>query len=172
MQHALQRQLRRDLWGAQSFRSLQLRHSYRRSNNDAYNQFHSAYCDSDGLSRMELPRLLHRQHLSTNPKCRLRRRRGSRYSDDGRAVPDSLPKHGLYVCRRRVRCRMLYAHNSFFPTPVYLLTAPDCDNALRNGGGPAPDGNAQCTMACTGNAAEICGGPNRLDLYSYGFGNC
>lgn len=43
-----------------------------------------------------------------------------------------------------------------------------CDNALRNGGGPAPDGSAQCNMACAGNSAETCGGPNRLDLYQYG----
>ncbi|RFU33902.1 hypothetical protein B7463_g2402, partial [Scytalidium lignicola] len=40
-----------------------------------------------------------------------------------------------------------------------------CDNALRNGGGPAPDGNAGCNMACAGNPAETCGGSNRLDLY-------
>jgi len=26
-------------------------------------------------------------------------------------------------------------------------------------------------MACAGNGAEICGGPNRLDLYSYGSGS-
>ncbi|KAH8821809.1 beta 1,3 exoglucanase [Xylogone sp. PMI_703] len=40
-----------------------------------------------------------------------------------------------------------------------------CDNALRNGGGPAPDGNTGCNMACAGNAAETCGGSNRLNLY-------
>lgn len=34
-----------------------------------------------------------------------------------------------------------------------------------NGNGPAPDGNAQCNMACNGNAAEMCGGPNRLTVY-------
>ncbi len=44
-----------------------------------------------------------------------------------------------------------------------------CDNALKNGGGPAPDGNAQCNMACTGNTTEICGGLYHLDLYTYGF---
>lgn len=36
-----------------------------------------------------------------------------------------------------------------------------CGNALLNGHGPAPDGNAQCTMTCNGNALEICGGPSR-----------
>ena len=42
-----------------------------------------------------------------------------------------------------------------------------CDDSLHNGGGPATDGNALCDMACNGNAAETCGGPNRLDMYSY-----
>jgi len=46
-----------------------------------------------------------------------------------------------------------------------------CDNTFENGGGPAPDGNAQCTMPCNGNKAEICGGPNRLDAYSYTAGS-
>lgn len=32
-----------------------------------------------------------------------------------------------------------------------------CDNALQNGGGPAPDGELYCNMNCNGNAAEICG---------------
>lgn len=42
-----------------------------------------------------------------------------------------------------------------------------CGNALQNGGGPAPDGSVQCNMNCNGNAAQICGGPNRLSLYRY-----
>jgi hypothetical protein len=42
-----------------------------------------------------------------------------------------------------------------------------CDNQLEHGGGPAPDGNALCDMSCNGNPNEICGGPNRLNLYSY-----
>jgi hypothetical protein len=41
-----------------------------------------------------------------------------------------------------------------------------CDNTFHNGGGPAPDGNTLCDLACNGNAAEICGGSNRLSLYS------
>lgn len=58
------------------------------------------------------------------------------------------------------------------PTPSFysgarLLITPGCDNELENGGGPAPDGNAQCTMTCSGAPTETCGGPNRLDLYSY-----
>ncbi len=45
-----------------------------------------------------------------------------------------------------------------------------CGNAIVNRGGPAPDGSSQCNMACKGNAAEICGGPNRLDVYQHGSG--
>ncbi|KAH8808680.1 glycosyl hydrolase catalytic core-domain-containing protein [Xylogone sp. PMI_703] len=41
-----------------------------------------------------------------------------------------------------------------------------CGNSFQNGGGPAPDGNAGCNMKCNGNAAETCGGPNRLNVYS------
>lgn len=40
-----------------------------------------------------------------------------------------------------------------------------CGNTVGNGNGPAPDGNAKCNMACKGNAAELCGGRNRLTLY-------
>lgn len=41
-----------------------------------------------------------------------------------------------------------------------------CDNKFENGGGPAPDGNAQCTMTCSGAPQETCGGPDRLDVYT------
>lgn len=45
-----------------------------------------------------------------------------------------------------------------------------CGNAFANGGGPAPDGNAQCNMPCNGNPAQICGGPDRLNVYTYAAG--
>lgn len=41
-----------------------------------------------------------------------------------------------------------------------------CDTTLHNGGGPAADGNTGCNMACQGNSAEICGGSNRLSVYT------
>ncbi|KAM0476202.1 hypothetical protein ACHAPX_006619 [Trichoderma viride] len=41
-----------------------------------------------------------------------------------------------------------------------------CDTKFQNGGGPASDGSAQCTMTCSGAPSETCGGPNRLDVYS------
>ncbi|KAG4028447.1 hypothetical protein MFRU_021g00380 [Monilinia fructicola] len=40
-----------------------------------------------------------------------------------------------------------------------------CGNSIVNGNGPAADGNTGCNMACNGNQAETCGGPNRLTLY-------
>lgn len=42
-----------------------------------------------------------------------------------------------------------------------------CGNAIINGGGPAPNGNVGCNMPCKGNTAEICGGPDRLDVWQY-----
>ena len=45
---------------------------------------------------------------------------------------------------------------------------PDCGYSTSNGGGPASDGNVGCNMPCAGNASEFCGGPNRLDLYTFG----
>jgi hypothetical protein len=42
-----------------------------------------------------------------------------------------------------------------------------CGNTLENGGAEAPDGDAGCNMACYGDENEICGGSNRLSLYSY-----
>ena len=40
-----------------------------------------------------------------------------------------------------------------------------CGNTFSNGGGPAADGSAGCNMACNGNSAEMCGGPNRLNVF-------
>ncbi|OBT50969.1 hypothetical protein VE04_08835 [Pseudogymnoascus sp. 24MN13] len=43
-----------------------------------------------------------------------------------------------------------------------------CGNAFANGGALAPDGNALCNMPCDGNAAETCGGPDRLNVFFFG----
>ena len=40
-----------------------------------------------------------------------------------------------------------------------------CDSALQNDAGPAPDGEAKCTMPCNGDAQQMCGGPDRLNIY-------
>ncbi|KFY34113.1 hypothetical protein V494_07045 [Pseudogymnoascus sp. VKM F-4513 (FW-928)] len=42
-----------------------------------------------------------------------------------------------------------------------------CGNEFTAGGVPAPDGDAQCNMPCAGNAAEMCGGPDRLNVYLF-----
>lgn len=42
-----------------------------------------------------------------------------------------------------------------------------CGAAIGGSGGPAPDGSTGCTMACNGNAGQICGGSNRLTMFQY-----
>jgi len=39
-----------------------------------------------------------------------------------------------------------------------------CGNAIVNGGAPAAA--SSCSMVCSGNSSEFCGGPNRLNVYS------
>ncbi|KZW03188.1 copper radical oxidase [Exidia glandulosa HHB12029] len=39
-----------------------------------------------------------------------------------------------------------------------------CDNFVENGGAPADDAST-CNMACGGNSTELCGGPNRLNVF-------
>ncbi|AEO70370.1 glyoxal oxidase-like protein [Thermothielavioides terrestris NRRL 8126] len=39
-----------------------------------------------------------------------------------------------------------------------------CGNTIANGGAPATSG---CSMTCNGNSSELCGGPNRLNVYNY-----
>lgn len=44
-----------------------------------------------------------------------------------------------------------------------------CNNAgIVNAGGPAPGGDADCSMICAGSQGEYCGGPNRLNVYKLG----
>ncbi|KAJ7591598.1 hypothetical protein C8J56DRAFT_1137522 [Mycena floridula] len=40
-----------------------------------------------------------------------------------------------------------------------------CGSAIVNGGAPAS--SSDCSMACAGNSTELCGGPNRLNVYNY-----
>jgi hypothetical protein len=40
-------------------------------------------------------------------------------------------------------------------------------STLQNGGAAAPDGETGCNMACKGNATEMCGGSNRMNLYQF-----
>ena len=40
-----------------------------------------------------------------------------------------------------------------------------CGDSVEAGGAPAS--SSDCNMLCTGNSTQYCGGPNRLNLYSY-----
>lgn len=50
-------------------------------------------------------------------------------------------------------------------TIAELTLVLDCGNSFSNGGVPAPEGLSGCSMLCSGNLSEYCGGPNRLDIY-------
>ena len=44
-----------------------------------------------------------------------------------------------------------------------------CGNSVMNGGAyVGADGTSGCDMACSGNAAEWCGGSNRLSVWKFG----
>lgn len=52
---------------------------------------------------------------------------------------------------------------------MYKLTRAnyiDCGNTFQSGSTVASD--SDCSMACTGNSAEACGGPNRLTVFTNG----
>ncbi|KAH9896068.1 hypothetical protein C8Q73DRAFT_463729 [Cubamyces lactineus] len=40
-----------------------------------------------------------------------------------------------------------------------------CDTQIENSGAPTPA--TDCNMACNGNSTELCGGPNRLNVYNF-----
>lgn len=42
-----------------------------------------------------------------------------------------------------------------------------CDNKVQNDGGPAPDGDTGCNMACYGNQTEMCGGSDRMTFWKF-----
>ena len=53
---------------------------------------------------------------------------------------------------------------SMFGVCSFTLCFKDCGNTFSNGGAPTPAGD--CSMTCSGNSSEICGGPNRLNVYN------
>jgi glucan 1,3-beta-glucosidase len=55
----------------------------------------------------------------------------------------------------------------YFKNKLLLIIEIDCGDTIKGNNGPAPDGNAKCNMKCLGNPNEICGGPNRMNLYSH-----
>jgi hypothetical protein len=50
---------------------------------------------------------------------------------------------------------------------AYPLTVlpKDCGTAIANDG--TPTSQTDCSAVCSGNSAESCGGPNRLNVYNY-----
>ena len=89
------------------------------------------------------------------------------YTDDVAArsltVGQPIPASGNTIESCQLSC-----YNAGYPyAGVEYSNECYCDSQIRNGGGPAPDGDAQCNMPCSGNAGEICGGPNRLGVYQF-----
>ncbi|KAK4580137.1 hypothetical protein LTR86_000340 [Recurvomyces mirabilis] len=65
-------------------------------------------------------------------------------------------------------CINLCSTNGYTIAGVEYSTECYCDTEIRNNQGLAADGNTGCNMACSGNAGETCGGPNRLNVYAAG----
>ncbi|TDL23452.1 hypothetical protein BD410DRAFT_838937 [Rickenella mellea] len=61
-------------------------------------------------------------------------------------------------------CTTACANNGYPLAGVEYAAECYCGTQISNYGAPATDG---CTMACQGNANELCGGPNRLNVYNY-----
>jgi hypothetical protein len=64
-------------------------------------------------------------------------------------------------------CTYSVAPHFLNPRQLTLLLK-DCANSFSNGGAPTPPGD--CSMTCSGNSSEFCGGPNRLNVYSLNSG--
>lgn len=83
----------------------------------------------------------------------------------------------LRVAQQAIRMQELVSCERLMEPETYTDSRTEyagecyCDSRLRAGGAPAPDGNTGCNMACSGNATEMCGGPNRLTLWRFYTGN-
>lgn len=91
------------------------------------------------------------------------------YTDNvsGRALPMGIPAPGGSNNMTVENCEAGCLSRGYTLAGVEYANQCYCGDTLENGSGPASDGNALCDMACTGDSSETCGGPNRLDLYSY-----
>jgi hypothetical protein len=66
-----------------------------------------------------------------------------------------------------------YSHEccTYYLSPLFVALVhsawvpKDCSAAIANGGAPTASGD--CSMVCSGNSSEFCGGPNRLNVYNY-----
>ncbi|KAI0820881.1 hypothetical protein BC628DRAFT_1412846 [Trametes gibbosa] len=62
-------------------------------------------------------------------------------------------------------CTEACFNNNFPIAGMEFATQCFCDTAIQNGGAPTP--LTDCNMACAGNSSELCGGPNRLNVYNF-----
>ncbi|KAL0943138.1 WSC domain-containing protein [Colletotrichum truncatum] len=63
-------------------------------------------------------------------------------------------------------CLAACSKNNYLYAGVEYSSECYCGNNLLNGGGLASDGEKQCDMLCAGDSKFICGGPNRLNIYT------
>lgn len=91
------------------------------------------------------------------------------YTDSvgARTLTYGMPVPGGAANMTQENCQAACLANNYNISGVEYSQECYCDNQFRNGGGPAPDGNAGCNMNCNGNTYEVCGGPNRLNVFSY-----
>ncbi|KAJ5889305.1 exo-beta-1-3-glucanase [Penicillium tannophilum] len=92
------------------------------------------------------------------------------YTDNvsGRSLAEGIPAPGGATNMTVQNCQAGCQALGFTLAGLEYADECYCGNTVQNGGGLASDGNTGCNMACSGNSAETCGGPNRLDMYQYG----
>ena len=62
-------------------------------------------------------------------------------------------------------CMLIYSIFRGASPSDLTLRSEDCGTTIGSNGAPAAAGD--CNMACSGNGAELCGGPLRLNVYNY-----
>lgn len=87
------------------------------------------------------------------------------YSDSvqTRTLKQGMPVIGGAANMTQENCQDACAAGSYTLAGVEYAQECYCGNAIQAPGGPAPDGDAQCNMACNGNANEVCGVSLRYD---------
>lgn len=91
------------------------------------------------------------------------------YTDSvqARTLSVGLPVPGGAANMTQENCQNVCLANNYNLAGVEYSQECYCGNTFTNGGGPAPDGNAGCNMNCNGNTYEVCGGPDRLNVFTY-----
>ena len=76
-----------------------------------------------------------------------------------------MPLFGLLSGRSGIWPRVPYVISIASICCPLTVLPEDCGNAINSIAAPKP--LADCSMLCTGNGSEFCGGQNRLNLYKY-----